>query len=71
MLPEGCLSSATTAGAWASVIVGLAWGAGCFIIIGEQGGYTWPWAIYGIPLIFATGAIRFAAHARNARGEAR
>lgn len=48
---------ATTAGAWASVIVGVAWGAGSFIIIGEQGGYTWPWAMYGIPLIFATGAI--------------
>jgi solute:Na+ symporter, SSS family len=47
---------ATTAGAWASVIVGVVWGAGSFLLVGEEGGYTWPWAIYGIPLIFATGA---------------
>jgi solute:Na+ symporter, SSS family len=46
---------ATTAGAWASVIVGVAWGVGCFVFVGEAGGYTWPWAMYGIPLIFATG----------------
>ncbi len=46
---------ATTAGAWASVVVGVAWGVGCFVVVGEAGGYTWPWAIYGIPLIFATG----------------
>lgn len=46
---------ATTAGAWASVIVGVAWGTGSFLVVGEEGGYTWPWAIYGIPLIFATG----------------
>jgi len=25
------------------------------VIVGESGGYTWPWAMYGIPLIFATG----------------
>jgi SSS family solute:Na+ symporter len=46
---------ATTAGAWASVIVGVCWGVGCFVVVGEAGGYTWPWAMYGIPLIFATG----------------
>ena len=46
---------ATTAGAWASVVVGVAWGVGCFVVVGEAGGYTWPWAMYGIPLIFATG----------------
>ncbi|MBI3790642.1 MAG: hypothetical protein HY275_07165 [Gemmatimonadetes bacterium] len=46
---------ATTAGAWASVVVGVAWGIGCFVVVGEAGGYTWPWAIYGIPLIFMTG----------------
>ncbi len=46
---------ATAAGAWASIIVGFAWGAGSFVIVGESGGYTWPWAMYGIPLIFATG----------------
>jgi solute:Na+ symporter, SSS family len=46
---------ATTAGAWASVIVGVAWGTGSFLLVGEAGGYTWPWAMYGIPLIFAVG----------------
>ncbi len=46
---------ANAAGAWASVIVGFAWGVGAFVIVGESGGYTWPWAMYGIPLIFATG----------------
>ena len=46
---------ATTAAAWASAIVGIAWGAGAFLVIGEAGGYTWIWAIYGVPLIFATG----------------
>jgi solute:Na+ symporter, SSS family len=48
---------ATTWGAWASVIVGVVWGVGSFVIIGEAGGYTWTWAMYGIPLIFATGII--------------
>jgi Na+/proline symporter len=48
---------ATTAGAWASVVVGCLWGAGCFVLVGEVGGYTWPWAMYGIPLIFATGIV--------------
>lgn len=48
---------ATTRGAWASVIVGVAWGVGSFVIIGEAGGYTWTWAIYGIPLIFAAGLV--------------
>jgi Na+/proline symporter len=46
---------ATAAGAWASVIAGIAWGTGSFLLIGEAGGYTWTWAIYGVPLIFATG----------------
>ena len=46
---------ATTSGAWASVIVGVAWGTGSFLLVGEAGGYTWPWAMYGVPLIFATG----------------
>ena len=46
---------ATTAAAWASVLVGIAWGAGSFLVIGEAGGYTWVWAMYGVPLIFAVG----------------
>jgi SSS family solute:Na+ symporter len=57
---------ATTAGAWASVIVGVAWGAGSFLVVGEEGGYTWPWAMYGIPLIFAVGvAVSLATRART------
>jgi len=48
---------ATTAGAWASMLVGVVWGVGCFVVVGEAGGYTWPWAMYGIPLIFGTGII--------------
>jgi solute:Na+ symporter, SSS family len=48
---------ATTAAAWASTLVGIAWGAGAFVLIGEAGGYTWTWSIYGVPLIFATGVV--------------
>ncbi|MFN2447692.1 MAG: sodium:solute symporter [Vicinamibacterales bacterium] len=48
---------ATTAGAWASMAVGIVWGIACFIVVGEEGGYTWPWAIYGVPAIFATGIV--------------
>ncbi len=48
---------ATAAGAWASVVVGVIWGVGCFVVVGEAGGYTWPWAMYGIPLIFITGIL--------------
>ncbi|MCC6245601.1 MAG: hypothetical protein IT353_22410 [Gemmatimonadaceae bacterium] len=46
---------ATTAGAWASAVIGVAWGVGCFVLVGEAGGYTWPWAMGGVPLIFITG----------------
>lgn len=48
---------ATTAGAWASVVVGVLWGVGCYLVVGEAGGYTWPWAMYGVPLIFVTGVV--------------
>lgn len=48
---------ATVRGAWASVAVGVVWGVGCFLVVGEEGGYTWPWAMYGIPLIFLTGVV--------------
>lgn len=48
---------ASRAGAWASVLTGMAWGVGCFVYFGESGGYTWYWAIYGIPLIFAVGTL--------------
>ncbi len=42
---------------WASAVVGVAWGVGCFLVVGEAGGYTWPWAMYGLPLIFGTGIV--------------
>jgi Na+/proline symporter len=48
---------ATTRGAWASVVVGVLWGAGSYVMLGEAGGYTWTWAMYGIPLIFVTGIV--------------
>jgi Na+/proline symporter len=48
---------ASRAGAWASVTMGVLWGVGCFLYFGEAGGYTWYWAIYGIPLVFGTGAL--------------
>jgi Na+/proline symporter len=50
-------SRANTAGAWASVLVGVMWGVGSFVFVGEAGGYTWTWAIYGIPFIFLTGVV--------------
>lgn len=61
LLAEFHWPRATTAGAWASVVVGVVvgvvWGVGCFLVVGEAGGYTWAWAMYGIPLIFATGIV--------------
>ena len=56
---------ATTAGAWASMAVGVAWGIGTFVLVGEAGGYTWPWAIYGIPLIMITGVVVSLASSRR------
>ena len=44
---------ATTLGAYGSIITGLLWGIGCYLFCGE--GYTWYWAMYGIPLIFVVG----------------
>ena len=48
---------ATTRGAWASVVVGVVWGIGSYAVLGEAGGYTWTWAMYGVPLIFVTGIL--------------
>jgi solute:Na+ symporter, SSS family len=48
---------ATTGGAILSTIAGIIWGGGCYIHLGESGGYTWFWAIYGIPLIFVSGIV--------------
>lgn len=48
---------ATAFGVYVSVIVGCAWGVGTYLYYGESGGYTWYWALYGIPLIFTTGIL--------------
>jgi solute:Na+ symporter, SSS family len=50
-------SRATAAGAWASVVAGVAWGIWCFVRIGDAGMYTWDWGVYGIPLIFGVGIV--------------
>lgn len=44
-------------GAYLSMLIGWAWGIGSFAYWGEAGGYTWYWAMGGIPLIFAAGVI--------------
>lgn len=46
---------ASTFGAYLSMVVGIIWGIFCYLYFGEQGGYTWYWAVYGIPLIFLSG----------------
>jgi len=38
-----------------SIIMGCICGIGAYWIFGEEGGYTWYWAVYGIPLTFLTG----------------
>jgi solute:Na+ symporter, SSS family len=57
---------ATTAGAWASVAVGMGWGIWCFVRIGDAGMYTWDWGVYGIPLIFAVGIVTSLVTSRRA-----
>ncbi|MBK6605093.1 MAG: hypothetical protein KBF99_20905 [Leptospiraceae bacterium] len=48
---------ASRTGAIISISAGLVWGIGCYAYLGEDGGYTWFWAAYGIPLIFGSGII--------------
>ncbi|MBT3394510.1 MAG: sodium:solute symporter [Waddliaceae bacterium] len=48
---------ASKAGAIISIVVGLCWGVFTYAYFGEDGGYQWYWAIYGIPLIFGSGAV--------------
>jgi solute:Na+ symporter, SSS family len=45
------------AGAYCSIVVGLAWGIGAYLWWGEEGEYTWYWAMAGIPLTFLSGII--------------
>lgn len=44
-------------GALLSILTGLSWGTGCYFYWGEEGLYTWYWAVYGIPLIFGMGVL--------------
>jgi Na+/proline symporter len=44
-------------GAYCSIIVGLICGIGSYLFWGDEGGYTYYWAIGGIPLIFLSGVI--------------
>ncbi len=48
---------ASRLGVYMSIMVGLMVGVGSYLIYGETGMYTWYWAVYGIPLIFAAGII--------------
>ncbi len=48
---------ASKTGAIISISLGLVWGLGCYLYLGEDGGYTWFWAAYGIPIIFVSGVI--------------
>lgn len=48
---------ASSLGAYVSIATGIGWGVFTFLKFGEEGGYTWYWAIYGLPLIFITGIL--------------
>ncbi len=48
---------ASTTGAILSSIVGFSWGLFSFLYFGEEGLYTWYWALWGIPLIFGSGIL--------------
>lgn len=49
--------NASRVGLVASTIIGNLWGIFCYLYFGESGGYTFYWAIYGIPMIFGTGIL--------------
>jgi len=44
-------------GVYLSMIVGWGWGIGCYLYFGQAGGYTWYWAMGGIPATFITGIL--------------
>ncbi len=44
-------------GVYASIFMGCISGVGAYVIFGEEGGYTWYWAVYGIPITFFTGIV--------------
>lgn len=44
-------------GVYLSIFMGCFCGVGSYLIFGEEGGYTWYWAVYGIPLTFFIGIL--------------
>jgi len=44
-------------GVYLSILMGCICGVGSYCIFREEGGYTWYWAIYGIPLTFLVGIL--------------
>ncbi|MCH9626444.1 MAG: hypothetical protein S4CHLAM2_00660 [Chlamydiales bacterium] len=48
---------ATPLSAYVSITVGSLCGVGAYLYFGEAGGYTWYWAVYGIPLTFVSGIL--------------
>ncbi|MGC1878973.1 MAG: hypothetical protein WA347_05160 [Rhabdochlamydiaceae bacterium] len=48
---------ASRSGVVLSILMGCFCGIGSYWIFGEKGGYTWYWAVYGIPLTFLTGIL--------------
>lgn len=48
---------ANRGGAIASMLIGWGWGIGSYLYWGESGGYTWYWAMLGIPMLFIGGVL--------------
>lgn len=48
---------ASRIGVLCSISMGIASGCGAYWLFGEQGGYTWYWAVYGVPATFITGIV--------------
>jgi Na+/proline symporter len=48
---------ATRLSAIISTVIGLVWGIFCYLYFGEEGGYTWYWASFGLLLVFGSGIL--------------
>jgi Na+/proline symporter len=46
----------TVFGAYISTLVGLSWGVFCYFYFGDEGNYTVYWTVFGLPLVFGSGA---------------
>lgn len=44
-------------GAYFSIVIGWLFGVGTYLYYGEEGVYTWYWAVWGLPSIFLSGVI--------------